>query len=125
MKKNIMKRAHEIARNLEGHYRARMSLALRQAWEEERKVELVKLTGSEKQIAWAEDIRRGNIEYLEDQIENFERRAAEGDDFPEIRASLQKGLKGLTTLFSEAKWWIEHKRIAWAMVQKIITGEIR
>ena len=34
--RNIMKRAHEIARNLEGDYQARMSLALRQAWEEER-----------------------------------------------------------------------------------------
>ena len=88
-------------------------------------MELVKLTGSEKQIAWAEDIRRGNIEYLKDQIENFEQRAARGDDFPEIRASLQKALKGLTTQFSEAKWWIEHRRIAWVLVQKIIAGEIR
>ena len=34
MKRNLMKRAHEIARNLEGDYRARMSLALRQAWRE-------------------------------------------------------------------------------------------
>ena len=128
MKRNVMKRAHQIAKTLEGDYRARMSLALRQAWQawkEERKVELVKLTGSEKQIAWAEDIRRGNIEYLKDQIENFELRAARGDDFPEIRASLQKALKGLTTQFSEAKWWIEHRRIAWVLVQKIIAGEIR
>ncbi len=32
--KNIMKRAHEIARTLDGHYQARMSFALRQAWKE-------------------------------------------------------------------------------------------
>ena len=49
MKSNIMKRAHQIAKNLEGDYRARMSLALRQAWKEEREgkgltvEELVKL----------------------------------------------------------------------------------
>jgi hypothetical protein len=36
MKRNVMKRAHQIAKGLEGDYRARMSLALRQAWKEER-----------------------------------------------------------------------------------------
>ena len=34
MKRSLMKRAHEIARSLEGDYIARMSLALRQAWKE-------------------------------------------------------------------------------------------
>lgn len=33
-KAQIMKRAHEIARTLEGNYMARMSMALRQAWAE-------------------------------------------------------------------------------------------
>lgn len=36
-KAQIMKRAHEIARTLEGAYIARMSIALRQAWAESRK----------------------------------------------------------------------------------------
>ena len=36
MKSNLMKRAHQIAKVLEGDYRVRMSLALRQAWEEEK-----------------------------------------------------------------------------------------
>ena len=39
MKRNIMKRAHEIARSLEGDYRARMSIALRQAWKEVKEME--------------------------------------------------------------------------------------
>jgi len=34
MKRNVMMRAHQIAKGLEGDYRARMSLALRQAWKE-------------------------------------------------------------------------------------------
>ena len=34
-----MKRAHEIARSLEGDYIARMSLALRQAWKEVKEME--------------------------------------------------------------------------------------
>lgn len=39
MKSNLMKRAHQIAKGLEGDYRARMSLALRQVWKEEKKVD--------------------------------------------------------------------------------------
>jgi len=39
MKRNVMKKAHQIAKTLEGDYRARMSLALRQAWKEEKRVE--------------------------------------------------------------------------------------
>lgn len=36
MRRNVMMRAHQIAKGLEGDYRARMSLALRQAWKEEK-----------------------------------------------------------------------------------------
>ena len=36
MMKNIMKRAHELARKMEGDYTARLALALRQAWREAR-----------------------------------------------------------------------------------------
>ena len=61
MKRNLMRRAHEIARTMEGDYRARMSLALRQAWEEEKGMKEVKLYGSEKQVKWAKDIR-GNLQ---------------------------------------------------------------
>ena len=36
MRRKVMMRAHEIAKGLEGNYRARMSMALRQAWKEEK-----------------------------------------------------------------------------------------
>lgn len=39
MKRNLMKRAHQIAKGLEGDYRARMSLALRIVWREGKGVE--------------------------------------------------------------------------------------
>ena len=38
-KRDIMARAHEIARTLEGNYMARMALALRQAWLEARLIQ--------------------------------------------------------------------------------------
>lgn len=34
MLKKVMKRAHELAKQMEGHYAARLALALRQAWAE-------------------------------------------------------------------------------------------
>lgn len=41
-KREIMIRAHEIARTMEGNYIARMSLALRMVWEEARRPKFVK-----------------------------------------------------------------------------------
>ena len=39
--REIMRRAHEIAKELEGHYHARMAMALRAAWQEVRNVKAV------------------------------------------------------------------------------------
>lgn len=47
----LMKRVHEIAKELEGDYVARLSLAFREVLKNE------ELQGSEKQIAWAKDIK--------------------------------------------------------------------
>lgn len=59
MKKTIMVRAHEIAKNLDGDYVARMSLALRQAWVEARKPAKATITttsGSRKHKSWVAQI---------------------------------------------------------------------
>lgn len=68
MLSKIMKRAHELAQQMEGHYAARLSLALREAWKEAKEVKETKLpalTGSEKQIKWAEEIRSEVVEVLD------------------------------------------------------------
>ncbi|WP_067924835.1 hypothetical protein [Alicyclobacillus shizuokensis] len=43
MKQEVMKRAHELAKAMEGDYRARMVMALRQAWREARAPKFVVL----------------------------------------------------------------------------------
>ena len=83
-------------------------------------MELVKLTGTPKQVTWAEEIRKANISHLLDCLKNFELRAARGDDFPEIRVALKKAIDGLMSQPTEARWWIDHRRIAWVIEQKII-----
>lgn len=56
--KNVMARAWEIYRTLEGDRLAKLSLALRQAWSEIKGGnKMVELKGSEKQIKWATDLR--------------------------------------------------------------------
>ncbi|QQE75239.1 hypothetical protein [Brevibacillus composti] len=59
MKARVMKRAHQIARMLEGDYAARMSLALRQAWAESRAPKYVTVELREpnrKQKTWVAKI---------------------------------------------------------------------
>lgn len=48
MKKQVMKRAHELAKGFEGHYAARLALALRQAWTEVKAPTKIKVTITQK-----------------------------------------------------------------------------
>lgn len=93
MKRNIMKRAHELARTIEGDYRARMSLALRQAWKEEKegnKVENTRLQEIIKKYGlwidakgqiWGSKVNKKDAEELRDRktelIEELKRQRAE------------------------------------------------
>lgn len=55
-KREIMKKAHEIARQMEGHYHARLALGLRLAWKEkkEKKEEKKELTVGTILPGWGE-----------------------------------------------------------------------
>ena len=59
----IMKRAWELVKKM----RMSISSGLKKAWREAKGMckELPELVGSPKQIAWAEDIRKKMIEYME------------------------------------------------------------
>ena len=71
----VMKRAWEIAREGQkkfgGKVKEYFAMALKLAWKEVKKV-AVKLVGSEKQIKWAEDIRKQVIEKMERVIAEVE-----------------------------------------------------
>jgi hypothetical protein len=59
----MMKRVHEIAATMEGDYIARLSLAFREVMKEE------ELEGTEKQVAWAKDIKSRMLAELSEAIE--------------------------------------------------------
>lgn len=72
--KNIMKKAHEMTREIkkefpEVDYKAQLGICISFLYEENKKgndkMEMAKLEGSEKQIKWAEDLRKKFIEDCE------------------------------------------------------------
>lgn len=53
-KREIMRRAHEIARQMEGHYHARLALGLRLAWREKKEMEKQEITVGTILPGWGE-----------------------------------------------------------------------
>ena len=71
--KNIMKEAHRLTREIKAEfpevdYQAQLGICISYLSKNEVKedVKMVELKGSEKQVKWAEDIRREVLELLED-----------------------------------------------------------
>ena len=82
---------------------------------------MIKLTGSEKQIAWATTIRDNNINTLKTEIENFKARGQREDwDYSEIIAKIEKAIEDIKVTKSDAKWWIENKGVASSFLQRIM-----
>lgn len=81
MKKQLMKRAWEIFRTLSGDKRAKLKAALKEAWaemknaciKEESQFELQQLLGTEKQVAWAESLRKNFVTDMVDFINSDEK----------------------------------------------------
>jgi len=83
---------------------------------------MIKLEGSEKQIAWAEEIMEHNIRYLHKERDDYKRRTEEeeGSDFTAIVKEFERVIEMLETKQPSAKWWIEHKSIGQYARQEII-----
>lgn len=77
--------------------------------------------GSEKQIAWAEKIRDNNIKILTNEVNELTVRMIK--DSPNFKPLVDKLTKALVELQNDtthtyAGWWIEHKNLALAYIQK-------
>lgn len=121
-KSQILKKAHEIAKTLEGNYCARLSYSLKLVYSNIKKgaVKMIELVGSEKQVAWANEIRNSNIATLENEVTEFKARGArESFDYSVIIGKIEKAIEDIKNSKPEAKWWIENKGIANAFLFKI------
>lgn len=130
--KKIMKKAHELAKKMVGDYAARLALALRQVWKEVRNVGLPELKGTEKQVKWANYIRKVFIEnvdsameiakkLIEEEIESEKEYVRKNKDsqryvkraerlIPKLEAEYANFVKTVrsATERTEAKFWIEN-----------------
>ena len=75
--------------------------------------------GTEKQIAWATEIRDASIKNMEKELADFVRRG----HFEVIVAKIEKGIEELKTVDKDAKFWIEHKNLDGAFLQRIKSGK--
>jgi hypothetical protein len=73
------------------------------------------MTGTEKQIKWAEDIRGANLAELDEILASAARcvaaRAAKGKSTPgmsEAVAAVEAAIPALAAI-DDAKWWIDHR----------------
>lgn len=79
-------------------------------------MKLANLTGSEKQIAWAEDIRRNYVTWYEMALDEIDADIADEDNEEEDIAELTTEKASMVAAFarviethSSASWWIEHR----------------
>ena len=116
----VMKRGHELNRQMVGHYMARLALGLKQAWREAKNITMeaektmVELKGSEKQIKWAKSIREDFIKDIDRQIKRNERHL-ETTPYEDAIAELERDIK-LWKAFKEkleneesASWFIDNR----------------
>lgn len=127
-KREIMVKAHQMAKKMVGDYSARLALALRTLWANIKKgvnnivkaIENLAGTGSEKQIAWATDIINTTRKKLQNELTYFAgREKRENYSYAEIKGKIERGIADLENSSYSAKWWIEHQGVAESFLQRI------
>jgi hypothetical protein len=82
---------------------------------------MIKLQGSDKQIAWAEKIRTSNLNILNLEIKEMQTRLSHDtsvkESFDKVIAALQAGIERIenaeaSSVESSAAWWIGHQNLA-------------
>lgn len=104
---NVMKEAHRYARKHRtnfGTYRAALVAGLKKyhAINKNNK-EVVEMKGSEKQVAWAEGIKKGFSGKEENLI-----KAVQSKTRPEFAAKVAEAVGKISTI-EDASWWIDNR----------------
>jgi len=82
---------------------------------------MINLNGSEKQIAWATEIRNSNLKKLQDELATFKERSIEENwDYSNITTKLELAISQIGTKHPEAAWWIDHKGLAASFISRLL-----
>lgn len=134
MKKQIMKRAWEIAREGQRKFGGKVSeyfaISLKLAWKEVKAaMEKAQLKGTPKQVAWAEAIRENVITYIETCFEKglewFEAREAKNERIAQTKKEGIEQFKEIQKMLysqSDAKYWIDNWQANYKKDWKISEG---
>lgn len=137
MKKQIMKRAWEIAREGQkkfgGKVREYIAIALKLAWKEVKTAKAgtakAQLKGTPKQVAWAEAIRQNVISYIEicfeKGLEWYEAREGENERIAQTKKEGIEQFKEIQKMLygqSDAEYWIDEWQANYKNDWKISEG---
>ena len=134
MKKQIMKRAWEIAREGQkkfgGKVREYIAIALKLAWKEVKSaMEKAQLKGTPKQVAWAEAIRENVVTYIETCFEKglewYEAREAKNERIAQTKKEGIEQFKEIQNMLysqSDAEYWIDNWQANYKKDWKISEG---
>ena len=109
--KNIMKEAHKLTKEIkkefpEVDYKFQLGLCISYLSKNEMKedVEMVGLKGTEKQVKWAEDIRKEVVEKLQNTKNEYEKMISEAEEKGErLPKRYTKNVTALEKLLNEVK----------------------
>lgn len=137
MKKQIMKRAWEIAKEGQkkfgGKVKEYFAIALKFAWKEVKAAEAgtakAQLKGTPKQVAWAEAIRQNVISYIEicfeKGLEWYEAREGENERIAQTKKEGIEQFKEIQKMLygqSDAEYWIDEWQANYKNDWKISEG---
>jgi hypothetical protein len=120
--KNLFKEAHKMAREIKAqyldvNYSFQFSLCLKYLQSVKEEVKMVELQGSEKQVAWAEQIRTRNIDYLTStmtELKNRNHSEIFGTHIEKLEAAISQAKN-----IPSAKAWIEKQHVAEEYIRMI------
>ena len=69
-----------------------------------------KLQGTEKQIAWAEDIRKGIIDYYDQKLNHMAEIHSDDEAKVEKYTKAKEAMHETAESIDSAKWWIDHRK---------------
>lgn len=125
---NLFKMAHEMAKTIKAEfpevdYKFQFALCVKHLRANVSEFKMIELKGSEKQIAWATDIRNQNIKILENEINQIKTRfnnVVMSAKSVELITKLENAINVIKTTHPEAKFWIENKGVANAYIYRLI-----
>ena len=111
---NLLKKAHELTKEIkreypEVNYKAQLGICLTFLHNNKEVEEMVKLEGTEKQVKWAEDIRKEMIEDAKETIERINNSGKQDNRVNKMFLLRCNNLLGRINIETSAVWYINNR----------------